>query len=105
MKIPRRAPRGALVEISAISDEIEIAKPISATICRCRISPLPILQEPGMYCAVLTYASSNSSSSIHASAVESSWRSTHDRKDATALNAKRPTAIAAASRRMALNIC
>jgi hypothetical protein len=47
-KIPKRAPRGALDEISVISDYMDNARPISATICLRRISPLPILHAPGM---------------------------------------------------------
>jgi hypothetical protein len=47
--IPNRAFLGALAISKVTKDEIEIIVPIIATTCLRRISPDPILHEPGMY--------------------------------------------------------
>jgi hypothetical protein len=49
MNSEKRALRAASVLISPTKDVTEIAAPARATTWRRRISPLPILQLPGMY--------------------------------------------------------
>jgi hypothetical protein len=50
MNIPKRAFRGAPAISKVTNDEIEMIEPIIATTCLRRISPVPILHEPGIYC-------------------------------------------------------
>ncbi len=49
MNIPKRAFLGASAISKVTKDEIEIIEPIIATNCLRRISPVPILHEPGIY--------------------------------------------------------
>jgi hypothetical protein len=49
MNIPKRAFLGASAISKVTKDEIEMIKPIIATTCLRRTSPVPILHEPGMY--------------------------------------------------------
>jgi hypothetical protein len=49
MNIPKRAILGASAISKVTKDEIEIIEPIIATTCLRRISPVPILHEPGIY--------------------------------------------------------
>ena len=49
MNIPKRAFLGASAISKVTKDEVEIIEPIIATTCLRRISPVPILHEPGIY--------------------------------------------------------